>query len=375
MFKLHKNEDESIDVKVSFETFIKIGLFIGVLLLLRSFIHQASHALLIIGISIFLALALNAPISWMSSLIPGKRKGSRVIGTAISYLVVVIIVGVFLSLVIPPLVRQTDKLITQAPHLIDEFKNQNGAVGNFIRRYHLSSQITNISKQLGSRVHNIGGDAFKTITSIGSSIFTVFTVLVMTFMLLVEGPRWINFLRSIVPGKRKDMVKELTEDMYKVIRGYVNGQVTLALIATALITPALFILHISYPMALILLVFICGLIPMIGHTIGAIIISTVALFNSVPTALIILAYYLLYLQFENYVIQPKIQANTTNMSPFLVFSSLIVGVSFGGLLGGLVAIPLAGCLRILVLEYLRSKNYIDRKEFKETITPIDSTNN
>ena len=192
-------------------------------------------------------------------------------------------------------------------------------------------------------------------------------------MLLVEGPRWVKFLRGIVPGRRKDMVRELTEDMYKVIKGYINGQVALALIATALITPALFILHISYPMALILLVFICGLIPMIGHSIGAVIITTVALFTSVPAAIIILTYYFLYLQFENYVIQPKIQANTTNMSPFLVFSSLIVGVSFGGLLGGLVSIPVAGCLRIILLEYLRSKNYLNAKEFQESITPKDNT--
>ena len=169
------------------------------------------------------------------------------------------------------------------------------------------------------------------------------------------------------------MVRELTEDMYKVIKGYINGQVALALIATALITPALFILHISYPMALILLVFICGLIPMIGHSIGAVIITTVALFTSVPAAIIILTYYFLYLQFENYVIQPKIQSNTTNMSPFLVFSSLIVGVSFGGLLGGLVSIPVAGCLRIILLEYLRSKNYLNAKEFQESITPKDNT--
>ncbi len=373
MFKLYKNDNEVMDIKVSFETFIKLGIFIGALFLLHTFFHKAAHALFLIGLSVFLALALNAPVSKIASLVPGKKKGSRALGTALSYLLVVVVLGVFISLVAPPLVKQTDRLIAQAPHLIDEFRNQDGSIGNFIRKYHLGSQVTAISNQFGSRAHNIGGNAFTTLSAVGSSVFALLTVLVMTFMLLVEGPRWVKFLRGIVPGRRKDMVRELTEDMYKVIKGYINGQVALALIATALITPALFILHISYPMALILLVFICGLIPMIGHSIGAVIITTVALFTSIPAALIILAYYILYLQFENYVIQPKIQANTTNMSPFLVFSSLIVGVSFGGLLGGLVSIPVAGCLRIILLEYLRSKNYLDAKEFKESITPKDNT--
>jgi len=372
MFKLRKNPDESIEIKVSFETFVKIGLFIGALFLFHGFVSKANHALFLIGISIFLALALNAPISKIAALVPGKKKGSRALGTALSYLLVVIILGTFLAMVIPPLVKQTDKLIAQAPHLIDEFRNQNGAVGNFIRKYHLQSQVTAISNQLGSKVHNLGGDAFTTVGAIGNSIFTVLTVLVLTFMLLVEGPRWLDFIKRLFPSKRQKTLNNLGNEMYRVIKGYVNGQVLLAAIATLLITPALFILHIGYPMALILLVFICGLIPMIGHSIGAVIITTVALFNSIPSAVIILVYYILYLQFENYVIQPKIQANTTNMSPFLVFASLIVGVSFGGLLGGLVAIPVAGCLRIVVLEYLRNKRFLDDDSFEEAITP-DST--
>jgi predicted PurR-regulated permease PerM len=115
-------------------------------------------------------------------------------------------------------------------------------------------------------------------------------------------------------------------------------------------------------------VFICGLIPMVGHTIGAIIVTLVALFHSVSSAVIILAYYILYQQIENYLIQPRIQANTTNMSPLLVFAAVLVGVSFGGLFGGLVAIPVAGCIRIALLEYLRSRHIIGSSEFKQATT-------
>jgi predicted PurR-regulated permease PerM len=131
----------------------------------------------------------------------------------------------------------------------------------------------------------------------------------------------------------------------------------------------LLILGISYPAALTVVVFICGLIPLVGHTIGAIIVSTVALFNSPWSALIVLIYYILYQQIENYIIQPRIQANSTNMSPLLVFASVIVGVSFGGLLGGLVAIPVAGCIRIALLDYLRAKNIIEPQTFNKALSP------
>jgi predicted PurR-regulated permease PerM len=147
--------------------------------------------------------------------------------------------------------------------------------------------------------------------------------------------------------------------MYRVVKGYVNGQVVLALIASLMLLPAMLILGIGYPAALVVVVFVCGLIPMVGHTIAAVIVTTVALFKSPWAAIIILSYYILYQQIENYVVQPRVQANSTNMSPLLVFMSVIVGASFGGLLGALVAIPIAGCLRIVLLDYLRYKKIIE----------------
>ncbi len=154
--------------------------------------------------------------------------------------------------------------------------------------------------------------------------------------------------------------------MYGVVKVYVNGQVALAAIAAALIAPALFILNISYPIAMIVVVFIAGLIPMVGHFIGAAIITLVALATSPFAALSILAYYILYQQIENYIIQPRIQANTTNMSPLLVFTSVVIGVSYGGLFGGLFAIPVAGCIRIFLLDYLKNHHYIaDKPVVKE----------
>jgi predicted PurR-regulated permease PerM len=178
-------------------------------------------------------------------------------------------------------------------------------------------------------------------------------------MMLIEGPRWRGFLMGLVPNEREARIQGLAHDMYRVVKGYVNGQVVLALIASLLLLPALLILQVPYPAALVVVVFICGLIPLVGHTIGAIIVTLVALFHSPWSAVFILAYYILYQQIENYIIQPRIQANSTNMSPLLVFSSVLVGVSFGGLLGGLVAIPVAGCIRIALLDYLRDKHIIE----------------
>lgn len=110
---------------------------------------------------------------------------------------------------------------------------------------------------------------------------------------------------------------------------------------------------------------------MVGHTIGAIFVSIVALFTSPWAALIVLGYYFLYQQIENYLVQPRIQANATNMSPLLVFVSVIIGVNFGGIFGGLVAIPIAGCIRIVALDFLHTKNIIAPGHDELTDTTYD----
>jgi predicted PurR-regulated permease PerM len=171
-------------------------------------------------------------------------------------------------------------------------------------------------------------------------------------MMLIEGPRWLRFIRDTLPSGRRKYANQLARDMYKVIKGYVNGQVLLALIAAFMILPGLIVFHVSYPIALMAIIFVCGLIPMVGHTIGAVIVAIVALLHSPLSALGIFLYYIVYQLIENYLIQPRLQANATNMSPLLVFMSVVVGVSFSGLLGGLVAIPLVGCIRVWVLDML-----------------------
>lgn len=370
MFKVRRSDHlPEVAVTISTETFVRAAILTVSLAFLLFAVHKAAHALLLIFSAIFLTLALNAPVFWLSRHLPGKRRGSRSIATTLSFLIVVLLLGVFIASIVPPLVRQTDTLVNAAPHLVSDLRSQNGTVGQLIRRYHLEKEINEFSGQLSARLKNAGGTAFVTVRHIGSSAFSLVAILVLTFMMLVEGPRWLAFFRDIVPDRHHELSDRLSHDMYLVIKGYVNGQVTLAALASVLIIPAVLLLHISYPAALFVVIFVCGLIPMVGHTIGAVIVTIVALFHSVSSAIIILAYYELYQQIENYLIQPRIQANSTNMSPLLVFASLIIGVSFGGLFGGLIAIPVAGCLRIAILEYLRSQNIIDSPRFERATSP------
>ncbi|HVC36049.1 MAG TPA: AI-2E family transporter [Candidatus Dormibacteraeota bacterium] len=366
-FRMPGDNVQKVSLIVSVETVLKVILLIVGSIILLGALRKASHALLLIFTSFFFALALNAPVYWLSQRLPGKRRGSRSLATTVSFLIVIILLAGFLISIVPPLVRQTENFVNAAPHLIRDFKNQDSSVGRVIRKYHLDSQVNSLSNQLSDRIRHAGGSAFSTAQHVGSSVFSLLTILALTFMMLVEGPKWLAFGREVIPDHSQKVADRLAADMYQVIKGFVNGQVALAAIAALLISPALFILHVSYPVALIVVIFICGLIPLVGHFLGAVIVTTVALFHSPVAALIILLYYVLYQQIETYLIQPRVQANSTNMSPLLVFSAVVVGVSFGGLFGGLVAIPLAGCSRIVLLEYLQWQKIISVRQVKEDL--------
>jgi predicted PurR-regulated permease PerM len=359
MFKLRqKKDDADLEITIGNRTVIRVLFLVVLFMLFFAALRKADHALILIFIAFFLAVALNAPVHWLASHLPGRTRGDRGVATAASAAIVVLVLVGFLASVVPPIAHQTSSFIDAAPGYISDIQNQNGQVGKFVQRYHLQDEVSKVSGQLKERLNGVAGSTVSAVTSLGSSIFAVLTVLVLTFMMLVEGPHWVDIATELIPTKKQGYARELGHDMYHVIRGYVNGQVILAALASALIVPALFILHISYPIALMFVVFVCGLIPMVGHTIGAFIVTLVALFHSIPVAIIILAYYILYQQIENYLIQPHIQANTTNLSPLLVFVAVVVGVSFDGLLGGLVAIPLMGCLRVIVVDQLNRRHLV-----------------
>lgn len=372
MFLIRNKKDaEKIDgelkVTITNRTLFRIFSTVFLFLVAIVAIQQAAPALILLFTAFFLALALNAPVDWVAQHLPGKRQGSRSLATLISFLVVMAVLIGFVASVVPSFVRQIGGLVDTAPAFVSDLRNSDSEVGKFIQRYNLEGQVDSFSNDLSGRLQGFAGSAVSVITSIGSSTFALLTVLVLTFMMLVEGPRWVRVGERLVPKRKREHARELSRAMYKVIKGYVNGQVTLAALAAILILPVLFILDISYPIALVVVVFVCGLIPMVGHTIGAIIVTAVALFTSPLSAIIVMAYYILYQQIENYLIQPKVQSNSTNMSPLLVFAAVVIGVNFGGLLGGLVAIPIMGCARIIVIDQLTRRNILESETAKKTL--------
>ena len=358
MAKLAASKDQEVALTITNRTLLRILLLIVLVILVLAALQKATHALILIFVAFFLAVALNAPVSWVSRHLPGPMRNNRPLALALSFLIVIAIIGVFVVSLIPPIARQTGAFVHNAPTLLQDVYSSNSQASQIIAKYHLQSQIDAISGELSTKLQHSSDSAISAVIGVGSSVFSSLTILVLTFMMLIEGPRWLKVMYALIPEDRQEYVVRISRDMYKAVRGYVYGQVVLAGLAALLLLPGMLIFHVSYPIALMGVVFVCALIPMVGHFIGAAIVTTVAVFHSPLSAVGILVYYILYQQIETYLIQPKIQSNSTDLSPLLVLMSLVVGVSFGGLVGGLVAIPIVACIRVWVVDYLRSRHLI-----------------
>ncbi len=349
--------DRRVTVNVTNRTIVRAILWVVATILIYHFIGRISHGLTLVFASFFLAMALNPVVSSLGRHLRIKSRGTA---TALAYLIVIGIISLFLVLVIPPLVRQTRSFISSVPETIQNFQNQDSKLARASRKYHVDEKITQSAKDFASHYNNIGSTAFNTGKRIAEAVASVVVVLVMTFMMLVEGPRWLELFWGVMPPQHRQRHKRIAHKMYRGVTGFVNGQVILAVIAGIFAFLALEIAgHLTRasinPLALAGIVSVFGLIPLFGNPLAAILVILACLINTVSLGIVMLAYFIVYFFIENHTFQPIIQSRLNDLTPLTVFVAAILGVGFGGLLGAIIAIPTATAVKILIEDYFERR--------------------
>lgn len=352
-----------VKIEIDSSTFIRLFLVAAGFVVAAFLLWRLMPSLMIIFVSFFFAMALNPPVSALANRLPGH---SRILATAVSYIVVLAIIGFFVYVAIPPIVRQTSNFIADLPTFIEEVSTQKGVVSDVINKYNLQGDVSRFvegaQKQAGSFVEGIGGSLVTGVTTFLSGFVTLITVLVLTFLSLVEGPRWLQRLWGVYTDERRlEHHKYLISRMYTVVTRYVNGQLFVATLAGAsgLLVLFAFTYFFNVPLSAVLplafLIFLTDLVPMIGAIIGATIVLFVLIFNDLGAAVTFAIYFLVYQQVENNLIQPVVQARTIELSALMILAAALIGINLLGPVGGFLAIPAAGCIRVLVIDYLERR--------------------
>jgi predicted PurR-regulated permease PerM len=329
---------------------IGILLAVGVVLYV---LWVARHVLSWLLIALFLALALNPAVEWLQQ--HGvKRRG---LAAGIAFLVAIAVVVGLGFLFVPPLVDQVNAFANKVPDYVHDLTHGRGRLGFLETRYHIVERVKHAVQGGGVSKFAVGAGAALTVTkSVLTAVVATLTIVFMTFFMVLEGPEWMDRIYGTIPEEEQPRWRQVGHDVYRTVGGYVTGNLLISLIAGVASGLVIWIVGVPYAIALGLLVALLDLIPLAGATIAAILVVLVAIAASgVTQAIIIAVFFLVYQQLENHVIQPLVYGRTVQLSPLAVLVSVLIGAQIAGVLGALAAIPIAGTLQVLLVDYRRHR--------------------
>lgn len=310
---------------------------------------MVTSVLTLLVVALFLALGLDPVVQGLQN--RGLKRGSAV--SLVLVLVVALFAGVT-ALVVPPVVASASQLAANAPDLADNLL-KNSSLRRLDDQYGV---VTTVQTELTKRVKDqslwtsLFGGVFGAGKAVVSGLFSAFTVLILTLYLLASLPRVKAAAYRMVPLTRRQRVTFLSEEITRRVGGYFIGQVAVATINGVCSLIMMTVLQIPYAAVLAVLVGLLGLIPMVGATIGAVLVLIVALFTSTSDAIVVAIYYVIYQQIENYIIAPHVMRRTVSVPGSITVIAALAGASLLGVLGALMAIPAAAGLLLLYQEVL-----------------------
>jgi predicted PurR-regulated permease PerM len=330
------------------------GLAIVVWALLH-LVSVARHVLVWLVISLFLALAINPFVEWLQARgVRGLRR--RGVATTVAFLLVLLAVAAVGALFIPTLVDNVNKFVNALPGYVDDLTKGKGRLGFLETKYHVVEKIRDQLHNGGAkRLLGLSGAAVSVTKGVINIVIGTVTIIFVTFFMLLEGPTWIERLYSLLPAESQPRWRAVGRDIYRQIGGYVTGNLVISLIAGILTTLVLLALGVPYAVALGLIVALLDLIPLAGATIAAIIIAAVAFLHTIVAGIVVVAFFVIYQQVENHVLQPVVYNRTVALSPLAILVAVLIGAEVAGVLGALAAIPVAGAIQVLIVDFLRAR--------------------
>jgi predicted PurR-regulated permease PerM len=303
---------------------------------------RARVVLVLIGLALFIAVGLDPVVGWLvRHRVPRWAAVVTVIACTLA------VVAAFLAAAIPPLTAQATALAHEIPHYLHALQNRNSQLGKLNARYHIQQRLT---KLVTSRGGSLAGGVLGAGALVLGAASAILTVLVLSIYFLAGLPRIKLFAYQLVPHSRRPRVILIADEILAKVGGYVLGNVITSVIAGAGTYLWLLAFGIPYPILLAMFVALLDLIPVIGSTIGGAVVSLVALTVSLPVAIATLVFYIGYRLAEDYLIVPRIMGRTVQVPAIVSLVAVLIGGVLLGIVGALVAIPVAAAIHLLLRE-------------------------
>jgi predicted PurR-regulated permease PerM len=311
---------------------------VGVLLL-----WKLRRILALVVISAFFAVILNPLVDAVTRL-----RMRRSLATTIVFLLGV---GAFAGLAytfVRPVYDAGQSFAEDVPGFVDRAQHGQGRVGELITRFNLEQKVKDNAPKLQQALKNAGGPAVHAAQRVASGLLALVTILVLTFLMLLEAPAIIGSFLSLLSPEHSVQVRRIGQDAARAVTGYMAGNLLISVIAGMVTWIFLTIVDVPFAGVLGLWVAFADLLPLVGATIGAIPSIAIAFLSSTGAGIAVVVMYIVYQQIENHVLQPVVMSRTVHLNPLGVLLSVLVGVELAGFVGALLAIPAAGAIQVVV---------------------------
>ena len=338
---------------------VRVLLTATAFLVLILLLWEVRAILQLVLIAAFLALALNPIVTVLERRI-GNRRG---VAAVLVVLGVVVLLMLFLAALLTPLYEEMRSFATRAPQLIDELRNW-GVFKRFDDRYNFVQRLEEAAQQYSGRLPAQAGNLLGVATAVVTGFGKALTVLFMTLFLLLEIPRFLRAMTELLRPGAADRSLVVFDQVNGTIARWTAGVLLIATIAGTVTGVTAWFLGVPFALALALLVGVLDVIPLVGATIGSIVAVLVALTHSLTAGIVMLVLAVVYQFVENHIIQPVVMRKSIDVSPFIVIVAVLIGASLLGIIGALLAIPVAGSVQVVlrqVLEARRSRMAAERQ--------------
>ena len=316
-------------------------------------IYEIQRVLIWILIAAFFATALNPTVDWLERRVPWCR---RWLATLVVFLIVFAILGGLVSLFVLPLIHEGSQLADQLPGLVRDARAGRGPVGDLLQRFHVLQWVQQHRDQIQSYAGGVGGTTLSIVKSAATTIAGIVTIFVLAYLMVLEAPIVLRTAVAPFSERRAERIRRIGTACARSITGYITGNLLISVICGVLTYVVLLVLGVPFAGLIALFVAIADLIPLVGATLGAVVGVLAGFTQSVPAGIVVLVFFVVYQQVENHLLQPLILSRTVKLNPLTVLVSILIGVELAGILGALLAIPIAGMVQIIVRDIWDSRH-------------------
>jgi predicted PurR-regulated permease PerM len=309
------------------------------------FVMHVYHVLVWMLVALFFTVALYPVVDWVQRRLTWCR---RSLATFVVFLLVVVLLGGLLAAFAVPLAEQGTQLAGQLPSIIQDARNGRGPVGDLLERTNALRFVQDNEERIRDFATGLGTPALNLLRGAANTVVAFATIFVLAYLAVLEGPKVVEGTLALFPSRRAERIRRVAHDCAKTITGYISGNLLISVICGALTYAVLKISGVPFAGLIALFVAIADLIPVVGATLGAVVAGIAAFVHSIPAGIAVVVFFLVYQQLENHLLQPLIFSRTVKLNPLAVFVAILLGVELAGILGALLAIPVAGIIQVIL---------------------------